>query len=103
MKNPLLDIEFLKELDANKNKEVFAKIILLTFDEYPVEEIQGRITQGSINVDGTSAVRRTCSLSMVSQKVDFNNNYWSIKNKFQLEIGLTNTINSEYPDTIWFK
>ena len=63
MKNPLLDQEFLKQLFQYKEKELYAKIVALNFNEEPIEEITGKITGGSINVDGNSAVRRTCSLS----------------------------------------
>jgi hypothetical protein len=38
----------------------YAKIVALTMDEQPLEEIEGVITAGSINLDGASAVRRTC-------------------------------------------
>ena len=103
MKNPMLDLEFLRKLDLTTNKAVYAKIILLTWNEEPVEEIQGKITTGSISVDGNSAVRRTCSLSMVSKQVDINNTYWGFKNKFKLEVGVENTIDVRYPDIIWFK
>ncbi len=103
MKNPLLDLDFLRRLDLTKNKATYAKIILLTNTEEPVEEIQGRITSGSVNIDGNSAVRRTCSLSMVSETVDITNNYWALKNKFKLEVGVENTIESQYPSIIWFK
>ena len=40
---------------------------------------------------------------MVSNKVDINNTYWALKNKFKLEVGVENTIDSRYPDIIWFK
>lgn len=103
MRNPLLDLDFLRRLDLTKDKATYAKIILLTWNEEPVEEIQGKITAGSINIDGASAVRRTCSLTMVSNKVDINNTYWALKNKFKLEVGVENTIDSRYPDIIWFK
>ena len=102
-KNPLLDTDFLKELDAYPHRTVYAKIILLNFEEQPVKEIQGRITAGSANVDGASAVRRTCSLTMVTQEKEIDNIYWGLKNKFKLEVGLENFINPEYPDIIWFK
>ena len=46
----LLDKDFLRALDEYPHKEKFAKIIALTFDENQVEEIQGKITSGSINV-----------------------------------------------------
>ena len=103
MRNPLLDLEFLRKLDLMRNKATYAKIILLTWDENPVYEIQGKITTGSINIDGASAVRRTCSLTMVSPDVDITNTYWALKNKFKLEVGVENEIDSQYPDIIWFK
>ena len=40
---------------------------------------------------------------MVAKDVNINNFYWGIKQKFQLEIGVKNFINPEYPDIIWFK
>ena len=103
MRNPLLDLEFLRKLDLMRNKATYAKIILLTWDENPVYEIQGKITGGSINIDGASAVRRTCSLTMVSPDVDITNTYWALKNKFKLEVGVENEIDSQYPEIIWFK
>lgn len=103
MRNPLLDLEFLRKLDLMRNKATYAKIILLTWDENPVYEIQGKITEGSINIDGASAVRRTCSLTMVSPDVDITNTYWALKNKFKLEVGVENEIDSQYPEIIWFK
>lgn len=103
IKNPLLDKDFLKKIDLCNHKTIYAKIILLTFDEEPVEEIQGKITQGSINIDGASAVRRTCSLTMTAQDININNNYWALKNKFKLEVGIENYVDSSYPKIIWFK
>lgn len=91
--NPLLDNTFLKALYQQHNKEVYAKIIALTKDEDPVEEIQGRISSGgSINIDGTSTMRRSCSLTMIANEMDTNNYYWGLNTKFQLEIGLSNTV-----------
>ena len=102
--NPLMDLDFLRQLDLQKNKTVYAKVILLTFnDEAPIEEIQGKITSGSINVDGASAVRRTCSLSMVTLDKNINDIYWVLNNKFKLEVGIENHIDNRYPEIIWFK
>jgi hypothetical protein len=58
--------QFLNELDMQTNKEIYARVTALTFDELPLETIEGRITGGSINIDGTSALRRTCSLTIVA-------------------------------------
>lgn len=97
-----MDEEFLRQLHTNRNREVFARLISLDFNENPIEKIEGRVTSGSINIDGASAVRRTCSVSLVAKDININDFYWGIKNKFTLEIGLTNTIDFKYPDIIWF-
>lgn len=103
MKDPLLDKDFLKQLDEQRTREVFAKVIALDFDENPIEEITGRITQGSISVNGTSAVRRTCSMTMVASELNIHNYYWGLNTKFELKVGIRNTIDAiNYPDIIWF-
>jgi len=101
--NPLFDLDFLIELFSQKEREVFARITALDLEELPIEYIEGKVTGGSVNVDGKSAVRRTCSLTMIAHEVNINDFYWGLKNKFKLEVGLKNTLNSKYPDIIWFK
>ena len=98
----LYNQDFLLRLDKAKNKTIFAKITSLTFDELPKETIEGRVTQGSINIDGSSAVRRTCSLTMVAQDFNYNDYYWGLNTKFKLEVGVENTIDANYPSIIWF-
>ena len=102
MSNPLLDQEFLKQLYKQKEKEIYAKIVALNFAEEPIEEITGKITGGSINVDGNSAVRRTCSLSLIAYDIQLTDYYWGVKTKFNLSIGLKNNIDNRYPEIIWF-
>lgn len=104
MKSPLWDKDFLKLLDENRDREIYARIIALSFDEEPIEKIEGLVTTGSINIDGSSAVCRTCSLSLVANNLDINDYYWGLKSKFKLEIGLKNTIGAPYGnlDIIWF-
>ena len=101
--NPLLDNIFLEKLFTAYDREIYAKITALNFDELPTEEISGKVTGGSINVDGTSACRRTCSLTLVANEVNINDYYWGLNTKFELQIGLTNHIDEKYPDIIWFK
>ena len=130
--NPLLDKTFIELLDKHNERELYAKIICLTMDELPVEEISGKVSQGSLSIDGTSAVRRTCSLTITSDAIDINEYYWSFNTKFKLYLGLkvpdyiknitedvvnfdtktmatTGTITQKtikpyenYPDIIWF-
>ena len=99
----LYDKEFLLKLDKSRNKTIYARITALNFNELPIETIEGRITGGSINIDGASSVRRTCSLTMVAQDFDYSDYYWGLKTKFKLEIGVQNLVDAKMPDIIWFK
>jgi hypothetical protein len=99
----IYDKDFLLKLDKVKNKIVHAKITALTFDERPIESVEGRVTQGLINVDGASAVRRTCSLTIIAENFNYQNYYWGLNTKFKLEIGVENYIDPSYPSIIWFK
>lgn len=94
--------QFLSQLDQQKNRIIFARITALSFQELPLQQIEGRVTAGSINIDGSSAVRRSCSLTLVAQNFDYRDYYWGLNTKFKLEIGLENTINKDYPNIIWF-
>lgn len=100
----MYDKNFLKRLDLNRTKETYIKVISLTNEDLPVEEITGQATGGSINIDGTSSVRRSCSLSMTATKEDniITDKYWAYNHKFKLQIGLKNTIDRTQSDIIWF-
>lgn len=102
MSNALLDKDFLRRMDEWLEKEVYVKIISLDFAENPRTEIQGVATGGSINVDGSSAVRRTCSLNMITSNSKVNELDWALETKFKLEIGLKNYVNPNYENIIWF-
>ena len=98
----LYDKEFLLALDKEKNKIIYARITALNIEESPIESIEGRVTQGSINLDGASAVRRSCSLSIVAQEFDYSDYLWGLNTKFKLEVGVQNNIDTNYPKIIWF-
>ena len=65
----------------------YVKIIALNTNELPIETIEGYATGGSVNIDGKSAVRRSCQLNLISSS-KFTEDYWFEKNKFQLYIGI---------------
>lgn len=88
MQNPLMNKELIELLDKDNQRELYAKIISLNLDEQPIEEIQGKVSQGTLSIDGTSAVRRTCSLTLVADRVNIHEYYWSFTTKFKLYIGL---------------
>ena len=95
-------MSFLTKLYTQKNLIKHAKVVALTWDELPLETIEGRFTQGSINFDGASAVRRTCNITLVANNFNYNDYLWSIKTKFKLYIGLENHIDDTREPIIWF-
>lgn len=109
MEDYLKDTEFLRKLDKMKIRTQFAKIILLDFAEKPIKEIQGTITNGTLNINGASACRRTINLTMLakpenSSLTDLNNDI-AINKKIRVEVGLRNPFKTyeKYGDIIWFK
>lgn len=104
MHNPLLDSDFLKELVEQRERTVYARIEMLNMQEEPEEEVFGRVTQGTITIDGNSSVRRSFSLTMIPEKEkDYNNYELGLNRKIRLYIGLKNLVNKNYEDVIWFK
>ena len=107
--NYLNDSAFLKEIDTMRIKEQYVKITVLDFQhEMPQQEIQGKIISGNINLNGSSAIRRTCNLTMVADAISnnltsVNNAVLSINKKIRLEIGFLNQTKKykEY-DILWF-
>ena len=103
----LKDSSFLKTVDEMKVKEQYIKITVLDFQERPIKEIQGRVTGGSINLDGNSSIRRTCNLTMVADEYENDltnvNSLISINKKVELEIGFLNTTGQYLKyDILWF-
>lgn len=104
----LHDKIFLKQMDLLKIKEQLVKITVLDWAENPIKDIQGKITGGSVNLDGKSSIRRTCNLTMfVEDYEDINvtsiNSLISINKKIQLSVGIINTTDkyTDYP-IIWY-
>ena len=102
------DKEFLHKIDTLLVQEQWAKITLLEYSsEQPLMEIEGEISSGTLNKDGGSAVRRTCSFTcnvdaFTYDPEDLKSKY-SISKKIYLELGVTNDTD-QYPeeDVIWF-
>ena len=99
----LQDLSFLKQICKMHNQEISARIILLNFNETPKEEITGKVTDGTINLDGASTMQRTCSLSLTINKLIFPRINWTLESKVKIDIGLKNTTN-QYTNykVIWF-
>lgn len=104
----LNDAPFLQQLTESNIKEKYAKITILDWNEHRIEEITGRTLGGSINLDGTSSMRRTATLQLFAEDNDINNltnidNLISLNKKVELQIGLKNLTNQyqQYP-IFWF-
>lgn len=105
----LKDDTFLLEIDNSHLLEQFVKITVLDWLERPIQEVQGIVTGGSLNLAGNSSIRRTCNLSVyVEDNANYLNvlnvdNLFSLNKKFYLEIGYLNNTD-KYPeyDIIWF-
>ena len=98
---------FLKELDSQNNRFYQVKIEVLNKEEQPVEAIEGRVLPGSsINIDGNSSMRRTCSINLVAEDAenDLTNvdNLLSINKKIRIFEGIKNDIDENQEEIIWF-
>lgn len=103
MNNFLLDEKFLEDLDNYKQRELYVKVLALTLEEDPIDEIQGRVTGGSISVDGNSKLRRSCSLNLISDRVNVNEYLWGLNTKIRVSIGMKNYIDPiKYGEIVWF-
>lgn len=86
-----MDNAFLEKLVNEKIQTTYAKIVTYSFDEKPLSSIEGRVSGGSIQANGASAVRRTLSLSMVAKPENANienlDNEIAINKKVKVYIG----------------
>lgn len=103
------DKEYMYDLDNMSIKTLYVKIILMTFNEEPIREIQGYATGGSITVNGSAALRRTISLQMYADEQINNlenvNNLISINKKFKIYVGYKNMALKwieKYGEITWF-
>ena len=96
--------EVLKYIDTLHFRTQYIKIIVLDNTDCPLRAIEGRATGGSINVNGSSAVRRTGSLTLVTELNDQTEDPLDIMNKvtdmetlismnkrIEIEIGIENS------------
>ncbi len=104
----LNDPLFLKNFDRTRLKEQYVKITVLTFDEKPIEKIEGLVVGGSISLDGSSGMRRTCNLNLLINNDEINPSkrieyILGLNKKIDVLIGFKNTTD-EYTDfpILWF-
>ena len=106
----LSDEEFLTKIDSMRVRVQYAKIELWTFDEKTLKRtIEGIATGGSLTVNGTSAVRRTLSLSLAVQEAYSDitrlENEISMNKKVDVSVGYKNPFKEyidKYGEILWF-
>lgn len=99
MRDFLNDKIFLDKLDHLKIKEQLIKLTILSWSEESICEIQGKALSGSLNIDGSSSMRRTGNLVVYADK-KFNdltnlNNDIAINRKVKIELGIRNIVPKE--------
>lgn len=107
------DRSFLLKLNQHKVREYLAAIMVLDFEtENPIARLEGKVVSGSMTVAANSAVRKTCSLTIVFNEDTKNitdiNNLIAIDKKISLSLGLKNPFYhlpqyAQYGEELWFK
>lgn len=101
------DSAFLAKIDNQRFRKQYVKLILLDWNENPIDEIQGYSTSGTLSINGDSACRQTCNVTMYVPNDEYAitdvNNLIAINKKIYLEVGIENE-QLEYQDhkIIWF-
>lgn len=108
IKYPYLnDHVFLKQIDALHNRTYYANLIILTKEEMPLTNIEGLVIDGSISLNGNSAIRRSGSINLIATDATYNltdlANLIAINKRVIVEIGIENifTQYTDYP-ILWF-
>ena len=87
----LYDKDFLVELDQQQNHTQYIKLTVLTMQNAPIGTIEGKATGGSISVNGSSAIRRSGSLSMIADESNYRitelSNIIYMNKKVSVEVG----------------
>ena len=78
-----------------RERTIYVQVIPLHLDEslnITLLPILGKITSGSINIDGTSSIRRTCNLTIAvdesEMEQDLTGYNWTLSTKFKLQIAI---------------
>ncbi len=100
--------DILYDIIAQQTKSIYSIIELLDWEEEKIDEIQGVVSDGSLNISGDSSVRRTCSLTMNvkegMESITDPNNLISMNKKIKIKLGVSNNLPQyqEMGDVVWF-
>ena len=105
----MYDKQFLLQLDQIQNRVLYTRIQIQNdyTGHYDGAYIEGKVTGGNVNLNGSSAMRRTASLQLIADQENYKitdvNNIISINKKVKIQIGIKNEIDPQYPEIVWFK
>ena len=105
----MYDQQFLLQLDQIQNRVLYTRIQIQNdyTGHYDGAYIEGKVTGGNVNLNGSSAMRRTASLQLIADQENYKitdvNNIISINKKVKIQIGIKNEIDQHYPEIVWFK
>lgn len=75
-------------------------------NEIPIREIQGRVSSGSITIDGSSSVRRAGNITFLAEEEENDltdvDNLLSMNKKIKILVGIENTVDTDHDKIIWF-
>lgn len=87
--------DFYDLLLLNRQRDLYIKVELLSWNESIIETIEGIITSGSVSIDGNSSVRRNLSVGFILDKsnisIDSIVQQLTINKKFKAYVGVKNT------------
>lgn len=90
------------ELCTSRKKCFYMKIILLNAEYTEIDELQGECMSGSVSVDASADIRRTCSLELYSRDSSYDvaeyNKIW-LNRRVKVRIGFTD---GDTTDIVWY-
>lgn len=85
-------------LCKSRSKHIYMRFLLLDSEMHTLDELQGVCVSGTINLDVTSDVRRTCSIELYYKDSTYDvaeyNKIW-LNRKVKVQIGIANCNSSE--------
>ena len=100
----LKDTRFLKAIDSLPIKEQVVRITALSWGEEDIQEIQGKVISGAINLNGASSLRRTCNITLFAEEYENDltqiNTLFSINRKIRIELGIKNKVSPYTYETL---
>jgi hypothetical protein len=78
------------DLQTRLTRQIFVKIEILNQNDKVIDEVSGSAIGGNYNIDSTSAIRRTCSITFNLENgyLPSENSIFWINKRFRLYIGL---------------